>query len=47
MQENAAAADMKLAPDERRRLEQIVSPAAITGDRYDAKFALTLDSETE
>jgi hypothetical protein len=47
MLENAAAADMRLGPAECRRLEEIVSPAAVTGDRYDAKFALTLDSETE
>jgi aryl-alcohol dehydrogenase-like predicted oxidoreductase len=47
MQENAAAADMQLSPAECRRLEDIVSPAAVTGNRYDAKFALTLDSENE
>jgi aryl-alcohol dehydrogenase-like predicted oxidoreductase len=47
MRENAAAADLLLTATERRRLEEIVSPAAVAGDRYDAKFALTLDSETE
>jgi aryl-alcohol dehydrogenase-like predicted oxidoreductase len=47
MLENAAAADMKFTPADCRRLEGIVSPAAVSGDRYDAKFALTLDSETE
>jgi aryl-alcohol dehydrogenase-like predicted oxidoreductase len=47
MLENAAAADLKLSAADCRRLEGIVSPAAVTGDRYDARFALTLDSETE
>ena len=47
MQENAAAADMKLSAAECRRLEDIVSPVAIAGDRYDVAFAKTLDSETE
>ena len=47
VEENAAAADIRLSADDCRRLEQAVNPAVVTGERYDQDFALTLDSEEE
>jgi aryl-alcohol dehydrogenase-like predicted oxidoreductase len=47
MKENAAAADMKLDADICRRLEELINPDTVTGERYDGAFARTLDSEIE
>jgi len=47
MRENAAAADLRLSPADCARLDALVNPDTVTGARYDSKFALTLDSESE
>ena len=47
MKENARAADMKLSVSDLQRLEELINPGTVTGDRYDPEFALTLDSEHE
>jgi aryl-alcohol dehydrogenase-like predicted oxidoreductase len=47
MQENAAAVDLSLSREELQRLDALVNPATVAGDRYDADFAKTLDSEYE
>lgn len=47
MKENARAADIKLSVGDLQRLDQLINPDTVTGDRYDPDFALTLDSEQE
>jgi len=47
MRENAAAADIRLGAEDCRRLEELVNSERVAGERYDATFARTLDSEEQ